>query len=349
MSIWNSPTYRNDILQNLSGLDLEKLKNKSVLITGASGLICSTLVDLLIGCNLEKQAGITIYAAGRNITRLKERFSHGLSAGVIPVVYDATKEIRFDFSVDYIIHGASNASPDKYVSEPVDTMLANIMGVHHLLQYARSIALTKFVYISSSEVYGVFPHTTPLEEDVYGSVDILSPRASYPVSKRATETLCISYANQFGLDVSIARPGHIYGPTAQSSDKRISSAFAVQAARGEKLVMKSAGTQLRSYCHCVDCATAILAILTRGRNKEAYNISNKDSIISIFQMSSIIAECAKVELIMDIPTQAEAAAFNPMDNSSLDSRKLEALGWSGFFDAHTGFSHTISTLQELNI
>lgn len=349
MSIWNSCTYRNDISSALPQLDVEELKGKSVLITGASGLIGSTIADLLVGCNLEKQANITIYAAGRSIKKIEDRFSHGLNAGLKPIFYDATCNNLFDFQVDYIIHGASNASPDKYVSEPVDTMLANIMGVHNLLHYAKSIPLTKFVYISSSEVYGILSQEKPLMEDIYGTVDILSPRSSYPMSKQASETLCISYANQYNINVSIVRPGHIYGPTAQHTDKRISSAFAIQAARGETLTMKSAGTQIRSYCHCIDCATAILTVLTRGECKEAYNISNKNSIISIFQMASIIANCANVELQLDLPSHTEVAAFNPMNNSSLNSEKLESLGWNGIFDAQTGFAHTISTLQELCI
>ena len=111
--------------------------------------------------------------------------------------------------------------------------------------------------------------------------------------------------------------------------------------------MKSAGTQIRSYCHCLDCATAILVILTRGKIGEAYNISNKDSIITIHQMASFIAECSNVQLIMDIPSEAEKTAFNPMDNSSLDSTKLERLGWQGYFDARMGFTHTVAALKEV--
>lgn len=347
MAIWSSKTYREDVLRALPVLDTDILKGKRVLITGASGLIGSAVTDLLIGCNLEKQAGITIYAAGRNTQKLSERFSHGLDAGLIPVAYDATKAIDFDFPVDYIIHGASNASPDKYVSEPVDTMLANVSGVNNLLSYASKVQTKKVVYISSSEVYGQLAHGSPLVEDEYGNVNILSVRSAYPMGKRAAETLCIGYASQYGVAVSIVRPGHIYGPTALASDMRVSSLFARQAASGTDLVMKSAGTQIRSYCHCIDCATAILAVLTRGESMQAYNISYCQSVITIRQMAEILAKHGNVQLIMDIPTDAEQAAFNPMDNSSLNSEKLEALGWQGCFDAELGFAHTIAVLKEL--
>lgn len=275
-----------------------------------------------------------------------QRFPGGDAEGLVCVEYNALKEIPFDFHVDYIIHGASNASPDKYLSEPVDTMLANILGVHNLLNYGRRTGVEKFLYVSSSEVYGRLSHGNPLKENEYGPVDVLALRSAYPLGKQAAENLCIGYANQYGMHICIARPGHIYGPTAQDSDNRVSSAFARQAARGENIVMKSAGTQIRSYCHCIDCASAILMILTRGENKEAYNISNRNSVITIRQMATIIAECAGVELIMDLPSEAEKAAFNPMDNSSLNSEKLEHLGWSGYFDAHTGFDHTIKALKK---
>lgn len=346
MEILNSSTYVNDIKGALGLLDQGRLFGKKILITGASGLICSAIADLLIFCNREHKTNITIFLAGRNTEKLKNRFPDTEKDGVIFVAYDATKEIDFDFSVDYIIHGASNASPDKYVSEPVDTMLANVIGVDNLMRYAvKNGNLEKFIYISSSEVYGKLAHGNPLKEDEYGSADILSPRSAYPIGKRAAETLCISYSNQYGIDVSIVRPGHIYGPTAQDSDNRVSSAFAKQAANGENIVMKSAGTQIRSYCHCIDCATATLCVLTRGENQQAYNISNKNSVITIRQMSEIIAECSGVKLIMDIPTDAEKTAFNPMDNSSLDSTKLEALGWQGQFDAKKGFLNTIKILR----
>lgn len=347
MSIWNSKTYRQDIMNALNCLDLDILRNKRILITGATGLIGSAILDLLICANQERDANISIYAAGRSINKLKTRFSYYQKELLHFVIYDATKTPIFDFSVNYIIHAASNASPDKYMNEPVDTLLANVIGVHNLLDYAVKRNVTKVLYISSSEVYGKLNHGNPLREDEYGAVDILTTRSSYAMGKRASETLMIGYSNQYNVGVSIVRPGHIYGPTAQSSDNRVSSVFAIQAANGENLVMKSLGTQLRSYCYCIDCATATLTVLTRGQDKEAYNISNKKSVITIRQMAEIIARCAKVQLIMDIPTELEKITFNPMDNSSLDSMKLESLGWQGQFDAESGFCHTIQILKEL--
>lgn len=312
-------------------------------------MICSAIVDVLLWCNSHMDANISIYAAARSTERLLSRFPDGWRNGLNVVTYDATKPPEFSFFADYIIHGASNASPDKYISEPVDTMLANIAGVSNLLSYARNCHLRKLIYISSSEVYGKLSLGRPLTEMDYGITDILSPRASYPVGKQAAEALCMAYVNQYGVDVSIVRPGHIYGPTASAKDSRVSSVFAMQAARGEDIVMKSAGTQIRSYCHCLDCASAILTVLLCGKSKEAYNISNRNSVITIRQMAEIIARNAGVKLMLDIPTHAEQAAFNPMDNSSLNSEKLYALGWQGVFGAERGFADTISAIREISI
>lgn len=347
MNILQSKTYRESLKEALELVDLGVLKGKSILITGATGLICSAIVDLLAYANVHNDLGAAIYAAGRSREKTEARFCTLPGSGVIPVVYDALKAVDFPFHVDYLIHGAGNASPEKYVSQPVDTMLANILGLSNLLRFAGETGVKKSVYISSSEVYGVLPSAEPLAETTYGSVDILGSRASYPVAKRAAETICVSYANQYGLDVSIVRPGHIYGPTAQPSDNRVSSLFARQAAGGEDLIMKSTGAQIRSYCHCIDCATAILTVMLKGASKEAYNISNPKSIVTIRQMAEAFARHAGVELILELPTDAEKAAFNPMNNSSLRSDKLEALGWRGQFDGETGFAQTIAVLREL--
>lgn len=80
---------------------------------------------------------------------------------------------------------------------------------------------------------------------------------------------------------------------------------------------------------------------------QAYNISNKNSVITIRQMAEIIAKVAEVTLTVELPSDEEKAAFNPMDNSSLNSEKLEALGWNGVFDAEKGLSHTIKCLKEV--
>ena len=202
------------------------------------------------------------------------------------------------------------------------------------------------MYISSSEIYGNRKNPGSYLEGQYGYIDLLKPRNSYSIGKRAAETLCISYADEYGVESVIVRPGHIYGPTASPRDNRVSSLWAFSAAKGEEIVMKSSGKQLRSYCYCLDCASAILKVLLSGENCHAYNISNSDSIISIKQMAELLARSAKVQLRMEMPTEEERSRFNPMSNSSLDNTSLMRLGWRSCFDAETGLNHTVEILRE---
>lgn len=348
MNLLRVENYYKDVKASLNSIiNVEKLKNSSILITGSTGLICSSIIDELLVLNELFDYNIRIYACARSQTSINKRFEkYKDNKNLIYIQYDANENLDFNFKVDYVIHGASNASPELYVKEPVETMLSNIFGMKNLLEFSKNNTVKSLVYISSSEVYGIKENGKPYIEDEYGHIDILNVRSSYSSSKRATETLCISYANEYDLDVKIVRPGHIYGPTAKETDRRISSSFLRDALRGEDLVMKSAGEQIRSYCHSLDCASAILTVLLSGKLGEAYNISNKNSIITIKEMAKIISRIANVELILQLPNDVEVKQQNPMNNSSLNSHKLETLGWKGIFTAEEGFKETYSVLEE---
>lgn len=325
-----------------------ELEGRSVLITGSSGLICSAIVDVLIRYNETHSGKIKIYAAVRSREKLEKRFGAYMHKPYFTFVpYEATdKQVSFSFPFDYIIHGAGNAYPGMITREPVETMTGNFLGLLGLLDYARDCGAKRVLYISSSEVYGKKDDALPYREDEYGYIDVLNSRNSYSIGKRAAETLCVSYAGEYGVDSVIVRPGHIYGPTASAGDNRVSSAWAHAAAYGDAIVMKSAGSQIRSYCYCLDCATAILTVLLKGEKSQAYNISNRESIVSIREIAELLAASADVPLKVELPSQAEASGFNPMSNSSLCSDRLEGLGWRGLFDAQNGFSHTVAILKD---
>lgn len=351
MSIYDSKLWISDIDETIALLpDLNVLADKRVMVTGCTGLICSAVIDVLIRWNDTHSEKIRILAAGRNEKKVKARFSPYTTEDWFAFLpYDASStENGLILSCDYIIHGASNASPNKIVKEPVETMLSNVLGVKYLLDYAKGNGTKRVLYISTSEVYGRKEHNNPSKIDEYGWIDLLNSRNSYSIGKCAAETMCASYADEYGVESVIIRPGHIYGPTAVESDNRVSSAWAYDVARGKDIVMKSDGSQIRSYCYCLDSASAILTVLLKGENVHAYNISNPDSIINIRRMAEILAKSAGVQLKMELPTEEERKGFNPMSNSSLDSTELLALGWRGLFDAERGFSHTVAILRELN-
>ena len=347
--LYGNSTWISDIDKVIEVVpELDRLAGKSLMITGAAGLVCSAIVDIIFRYNDTHDKKIQVLAAGRWPEEMSARFGDLVNRDDFTfVVYDASKTDNvIDVHADFIIHGASNASPNMIVKEPVETMMSNFLGMKYLLDYAKEQGTERILYISSSEVYGEKEGSEPYKEGQYGYIDLLKSRNSYSVGKRAAETLCASYADEYGMESVIVRPGHIYGPTASSYDKRVASAWSYAVAKGEDIVMKSDGSQIRSYCYCLDCASAMLKVLLCGENCHAYNISNPDSIISIKEMAEILSKSAGVELRMELPTEEERKGFNPMSNSSLESASLTGLGWRGCFDAETGFGHTVKILKE---
>lgn len=348
MHISEHPLYIADIdrtIESLNGFDFPC--NKTILITGATGLICSSFVDLLVFLNCKRKLNWTIILAGRNEAKMRNRFPYFFqNQHVVFLPYDLERKCSFPLEINYIIHGAGNAYPKIISDYPVETLRDTIFGLSSLLEYAK-VNNTRVLYISSSEVYGKLQNIAPIKESEYGYVDLLNSRSSYPMGKRAAETLCISYYDEYSVDSVIVRPGHIYGPTASEQDNRVSSVFMYDAAYGRNLVLKTEGKQIRSYCYSLDSASAMLAVLMKGQSSEAYNISNQHSICSIREMADFFAKSGNVRCIIDMPKEVEKKAFNPMLNSSLDSEKLESLGWQPVFTKEEGFEHSVIICKDL--
>ena len=343
-NILKNDLYKKDLIIALHNIDLTFLKHKSILITGGLGLICSSIVDLLHEYNVTNNANISILVADINESFYEVRY--GLYQDIKYVRYNALESVDFDFAVDYIIHGAGLSSPELFMNKPVETMLSNFEGVLNLLNYSKKYSVKRTLYISSSEVYGNKYNDDSFVEDVFGSSNINTIRASYSESKRASEVLCRSYSSEYGVDTVIVRPGHIYGPTASPRDQRISSAFAFLAAEGKTLEMKSSGLTKRSYCYSVDCAIAILTVLLKGKTGESYNIGH-DETTTIRAMAQILANAGGVELKTVPPSEEELKAFNPMSNSSLNNQKIKELGYKDTFSTKVGLEHTVKIIKDL--
>ncbi|MBR3263588.1 MAG: NAD-dependent epimerase/dehydratase family protein [Lachnospiraceae bacterium] len=342
MNLLESKLYIEDLDRIEKTIDLDYFSNSSILITGGLGLICSSIVDLLADYELKKKKNIRIFVAARNRAAFEEKY------GNIPCVefieYNALKENHFPTEIDYIIHGAGVASPDRYIDSPVETMMTNINGIYELLEYSRSNSVKRIVFISSSEVYGAKTSAESYLEEDYGFVNIDLIRSSYPESKRAAEVLCRSFHSEYGVDVVIVRPGHIFGPSAGKNDNRVSSSFAYQAAKGEDLILKSSGLQNRSYMYAPDCAKAIITVLMKGKSGEAYNVGSQ-TITTIREMAESYAKAGGVSLSAAEPTKEELKAFNPMNNAALNIEKLLELGYQDTFSVEEGFSHTVKIIK----
>lgn len=305
-------------------VEINQLQGKSILITGATGLVGSVLVEYILQ---DKDLSCNIYAAGRNAERANKCFARYADDKRFHFFqYDVTKPLSCSVNFNYIIHAASNASPNFFAESPVDVIMSNINGVKNLLDYGRIHKMERFLYVSSGEVYGEGDGRI-FTEDYQGYVNPNSPRSCYPMSKRAAETLCAAYSKQYGINYVIARPCHIYGPNFTESDNRVYAQFIRNVLNGEDIVMKSSGSQFRSWCYVEDCVSAFLYILLKGENGQAYNIADNSSNISIRELAEMIAEIGGKKVIMQLPTDAEKAGYNVVTKSVFSTQRLESLGW----------------------
>lgn len=315
-----------DDIKTVAGLDLpwDKLSGKNVLVTGATGLIGSCVVEVLMEHN---DKDYHVYASGRNESKVKELFDSYIDSPYFHFLkYDVTMPLNSDVDFHFIVAAASGANPILYSTDPVGVMKANFLGVDNLLSYGIKHGLEKFVYISSGDIYGEGDGRV-FTEEYSGYVNPLNLRSCYTSSKRATETLCISYASQYGIDVSIARPCHTYGPHFTETDTRVYAQFIRNILRGENIVMKSVGNQFRSWCYVVDCASGILHVLLKGENGQAYNIADETSNITIKELAEMIADIGKKKVIIDLPDEIEQRGFNSVSKAVFSTEKLQGLGW----------------------
>jgi len=335
-------SYNDDIKTVATqSLDWNLLTGKNILITGATGLIGSCLVDVLMSENLDAQ----IYALGRNEERARKRFStHWNSDKFHFLSYDVSQPLSCNIDFHYIIHAASNASPNFFISSPVEVMKSNIYGTVNLMEYGINHNLQKFLYVSSGEVYGEGEGKKFSEKDS-GYIDCTLSRSCYPSAKRATETLCICYATEYGVDVNIARPCHVYGPHFTESDNRVYAQFIRNVRNDEDIIMKSTGEQYRSWCYVVDCASALLYILLKGENGQAYNIADENSCITIRELAELTAKIGGKQVIMQLPDDQEKRGYNPVKTSTFDTTKLKGLGWNIKGNMEEKMRSTIETLK----
>lgn len=328
-----------------TNFDYTKLNNRSILVTGATGLIGKALVDYLILIGDKMNLKLKVYAASRSEESFKCRFSK--RDNLFYFNYSLEKPLVTDIHFDYIIHAASNADPKMFVSDPVGTMTSNFTGTYNLLEYAKNNKTERFLFVSSGEVYGQWDgECDAFDENYSGYVNFTEARGCYPSGKRAAENLIVCYKEQYGVDSVIVRPSHTFGPTQLSRDSRAMSEFFTLAVRGDDIVLKSPGLPVRSYTCVFDCVSGIVTALLKGESGQAYNIANKKSIVSIADLAKCIAECAGKKVVFDIP-EGGTKGGSSITRGVLDGSKLEKTGWVPIYDIEKGVKVTYDILEEI--
>jgi UDP-glucuronate decarboxylase len=352
MNLYSNANYIEDI-RTVAGLKLpwEKLQDKRVMLSGATGLIGSFLVDVILEKNLMDGLNCTVYALGRSEEKAKNRFSKfAEDQHFVFVPYDVKLPlIRDDIEkVDYILHLASNTHPMLYATDPIGTITTNIIGVQNLLDFSVEHNTTRFVFASSNEIYGENRGDVEFFNESYcGYIDCNTLRAAYPESKRCGEALCQAYRAQKNLDVTIARFTRSYGPTMDMSNTRALSQFIKKAIDCENIVLKSAGTQYFSYTYMADAVSGVLFAMLNGVCGEAYNIADESGDIMLKDLAALIAETNGKKVVFELPDEVEAAGYSKATKARLDGTKLKELGWKPIYDIKSGIERTISILKSM--
>ena len=351
MNLYNNNLYMEDVkyVANL-GLPWEKLKGGSLMLSGATGLIGSFLVDVLMEKNVTDDLNCTLYALGRNREKAMARFEkHADDSHLVFIPYDVKLPFtREDIgTVDYVLHLASNTHPIQYSTDPIGTITTNIIGLQNLLNFAVTHNVTRFAFASSNEIYGENRGDAEFFDEKYcGYIDCNTMRAGYPESKRCGEALCQAYKVQKGLDVVMPRLTRSYGPTMLMSDTKALSQFIKKGIAEEDIVLKSAGTQYFSYQYMADSVSGLLWILLCGESGEAYNIAEEHSDIMLKDLAAIIAGFKGKKVVFEIPDAVEAAGYSTATKARLDGHKLTALGWKPHYDIRAGIERTMRVLGE---
>lgn len=306
-----------------------QLQGQTVLVTGGTGLIGSTIIKALCYANTVKKLQLKILALVRNLEKAERML--GPENEVLHFVQGTVENLPIiNVPVNYIIHGASPTASLFFVQHPVETIQIAVHGTNDLLELAKEKAVKSFVYLSSMEVYGAPQADTLILESQGCTLDSMVVRSCYPIAKRLCENLCASYMQEYHVPTKVIRLAQTFGPGVMKDDKRVFAEFARDAMEGKDIVLQTSGSSKREYLYTADAVTAILTVLLKGQDGQAYNAGNPETYCSIVEMAQLVAEQItgnKIQVQLSKFTKDNNFKFPPPHHLHLDVNKLKKLGW----------------------
>jgi len=340
-------------LKNIIKTDLpwHLLKGQRILLSGANGFLPAYMVETLLYLNdhfFDRNHCVKVLGLVRNREKALKRFSGYLERTDFELLEHDMCSPTFpslENEVSYVIHAASQASPKYYGTDPVGTLLPNVIGTYSLLELSRKHQVKSFLFFSSGEVYGeVSADKIPTKEIDYGYIDLSQVRSCYAESKRMGETMCISWFHQHGVPTKIVRPFHTYGPGMYLQDGRVFADFVSDIVHNRNICMKSDGSAIRAFCYISDAITGFFTVLFNGINGESYNVGNSQGETSIADLAELLVRLYPdkgLKVIKNTPADQLGYLKSTISRNSPDCSKIGALGWKPGISLEEGFDRTI--------
>ena len=338
----------NKIINN-ENIKWDRFKNKTVFITGGTGLIGSTLVKVLIYANEIKSLNCRLLILVRDDLKahliFKNYYSESANIKYIKGSIENFPLITDD--IDYIIHCANPTSSNFFIEKPVETIKITYEGTSDLLELGKLKSVEGIVFLSSMEIYGPNHSDVEIKEDKGAVIDTMIIRNCYPEAKRLCENLCAAYYAEYSLPTFVVRLAQCFGPGVDFNDQRVFAEFARDIINKDNIVLKSLGESKRCYIYTFDAASAILTILSAGKPGIAYNVANTSTYCSILDMANMVAkEIANNEIRVIIPSIIEhQSKYSATHKLKLNIDRLLSLGWKPTRDLKEMFQIMIASFD----
>lgn len=338
-----------DDLENVyqRNINWDKFRNASILITGANGLIATYIIYMFLYLNERDDLGIRITGLARNPKKIKLKYGKLLERTDFGIIYqDVTEPLQMTDTIDYIIHTASPTGPKQFVNTPVDTILANVLGTHYLLETGLKKGIKGFLLLSTREIYGNGMKSFVMESD-YGALNPTLVRSCYPESKRMSETLCAAYNAQYGMDCKVARIAHTYGPGMILRDGRVVGDFLGNVVDGKDITMNSDGSGTLALTYIADVLAGIMQVICNFSGF-VYNISNSTETTSVKELAEMLCKLFAEKRLtpsFQAATEQEKAGYLANKLGFLDSRKALAEGWTVTVPLAEGMRRTVEYFE----
>lgn len=317
---------------------------QTALVAGGAGFIGSHLCSSLLN------DGLKVLCVDNLITGQEENIKNLQKNPNFKFInHDIIKPfVKHENSIEYIFHLASPASPNErslksYINHPLETLLSNSLGTYELLKLAKKHH-SKFLYASSSEVYGD-SDISPQKEDYFGNVNPNGPRSVYDEGKRFGEAITMNYFRKENLDVRIVRIFNTYGPNMSIDDGRVVSNFINQAIGNKPVTVYGEGLQTRSMCFIDDMVIGLKSALFLDKTKgEVINLGNPDEK-TILEIAKIIKEMtnSKSEIVFDQLPQDD-----PKRRLPDISKAKKILNWQPKISLRAGLKKTIEYFRSIS-